>query len=210
MLRSQPQGIQVPAVTNYFSMKLNGHIFKYLIEVEPKIPENKQFMLRDIIRKNDVVQGIKEKLNAYQFLNYSLYSPNFCESEFTINTTNDDVETQIKISHGTPLEKNEREAFNILGNYFKNIQRKTKMTQIGRKVFNPEGERSFPDHQVKIWPGFSTSLNKFNKDFLVNIDMTFKVLRTETVLDLINELGRQGIRHEEMNDRLKGSTVLTG
>ena len=208
-LRSYPQGVQVPATTNYFQLKMGGTIFKYILEFVPKLPENKQALVREITKQKDVVLALKEKLENYTILNFSLYSPNSAEEEIVIKTQSDGVDREIRVTSAGALNNNDREAINILGGKFRILQRKTNMVPIGRKIFNPKREKQFPEFKVSVWPGFSTSLNRFNSEFLVNIDLSFKVLRQETVWNVIEDRFRQGLREDDIREELKGSTILT-
>ncbi len=67
------------------------------------------------------------------------------------------------------------------------------------------------EHNIEVWPGFQSSIGQFQSGVLLNIDIVHKVMRTDTVLDFINEI-RSRCRNdpqEEIRSKLVGSTILT-
>lgn len=64
---------------------------------------------------------------------------------------------------------------------------------------------------MEVWPGFSSSIHMLEKGILLNIDIVHKVLRTESVLDLINEIKNKsrGDVKGDIKKQLIGTTILT-
>jgi aubergine-like protein len=62
-----------------------------------------------------------------------------------------------------------------------------------------------------VWPGFASSIHMLEKGILLNIDIVHKVLRTESVLDLINEIKNKsrGDIKADIKKQLIGTTILT-
>jgi len=88
-----------------------------------------------------------------------------------------------------------------------------KLKQIGRHYFNPSKPTEIPQHSMQLWPGFTTAIHEYEAGAMLNIDLAHKVLRTDSVLDHINNL-RKKFRHEaELKDAagayLVGQVVLT-
>ncbi len=67
------------------------------------------------------------------------------------------------------------------------------------------------EHTIEVWPGFQSSIGQFQSGVLLNIDIVHKVMRTDTVLDFINEIRRRCRNDplEEIRSKLVGSTILT-
>lgn len=92
--------------------------------------------------------------------------------------------------------------------------RTLKFETIGRKSFNSAKAHSLDAHKIKVWPGFDARLIMKEKGVLLNIDVCFKVVRQDTVLDYMRELKSKleqkgGDWQEELKEQLKGTTVVT-
>lgn len=72
--------------------------------------------------------------------------------------------------------------------FFNSLLKKIKFKQIGRNYFNPEQHTDISNHNIQIWPGFSSSLNMLEKGVLLNIDIVHKVLRMDSVLSQIHDI----------------------
>lgn len=55
------------------------------------------------------------------------------------------------------------------------------LTQMGRGYYDPKAVINFAQYQIEIWPGYSTSIRQHENDILMNVDVSTKVLRTDTV-----------------------------
>lgn len=62
-----------------------------------------------------------------------------------------------------------------------------------------------PNLRLEIWPGYITSIRQHEEDILVCAELTHKVMRNETVLDIIKR-----IRQEERDFKNKVAQVLLG
>ncbi|XP_034048599.1 piwi-like protein 1 [Thalassophryne amazonica] len=99
--------------------------------------------------------------------------------------------------------------YNIL---FKRILKKLDMQVIGRNYYNPHDPLEVPQHKLTIWSGFSTAILEFETSIMLTTDVTHKVLRSETVLDIMCNLRQQfgNQRFAEVcTKELIGVTVLT-
>ncbi|XP_048454354.1 piwi-like protein 4 [Rhincodon typus] len=72
--------------------------------------------------------------------------------------------------------------------------------------------RCFSNSRLILWPGFSTSVLRYETQILLSVDISHKVLRNETVLDFMIELyNRVGDQHfsDTCMKELVGFVVLT-
>jgi len=61
-------------------------------------------------------------------------------------------------------------------------------------------------HKLEVWPGYDTSIMQCEKQLMINVDLRFKVLRTDTILQQIrNERGDMN----RLNRMLPGQVVMT-
>ncbi|XP_030629502.1 piwi-like protein 1 isoform X2 [Chanos chanos] len=78
--------------------------------------------------------------------------------------------------------------YNII---FRRILRMLNMQQIGRHYYNPDDPLNIPQHRLTIWPGFVTNLLQYESSLMLCMDVSHKVLRSETVLDFMASLRHQ-------------------
>lgn len=69
-------------------------------------------------------------------------------------------------------------------------------------------------HNIKVWPGFDSRLTMKESGVLLNIDVCFKVVRTDNCLNYINDVrdkaeqrGQDG--QSAVQEALTGTTVVT-
>jgi aubergine-like protein len=69
-------------------------------------------------------------------------------------------------------------------------------------IILPEGLGLFQidvtKHKLELWPGYLTSIRQHETDILMCCEITHKVMRQETILDLMTEC----LRHGEQNYRV--------
>ncbi|XP_048876096.1 piwi-like protein 1 [Brienomyrus brachyistius] len=99
--------------------------------------------------------------------------------------------------------------YNII---FRRILRILNMQQIGRHYYNPQDPLNIPQHRLTIWPGFTTTILQYESSIMLSMDVSHKVLRSETVLSFMASLRQQSgpQRFAEVCTReLVGLGVLT-
>ena len=71
-------------------------------------------------------------------------------------------------------------------------------------------------HNIKVWPGFDARILMKERGALLNVDVAFKVVRTDSVLNYISELREKAERargggdwKEAIEAALVGATVVT-
>jgi len=86
------------------------------------------------------------------------------------------------------MEKTDKDHLNFLKIFFNSMMRSLKFETIGQKSFNQANAHSLDAHNIKVWPGFDSRLILKEKGVLLNIDVCFKVVRTDNCLNYMNEL----------------------
>ncbi|XP_063112284.1 piwi-like protein 4 isoform X2 [Cavia porcellus] len=77
------------------------------------------------------------------------------------------------------------QVFNII---FRKILKMLSMYQIGRNFYKPSEPVEIPQHKLSLWPGFAISVSHFESSLLFGADVSYKVLRNETVLEFMTDL----------------------
>jgi len=112
------------------------------------------------------------------------------------------------------MEKHDKDHMNFMKIFFNSMMRSLRFESIGPKQFNAANAHTLDAHKIKVWPGFDSRLIMKENGALLNVDVCFKVIRTDTVLKYLNEL-KQGAERQKkdpveyVNAQLAGTTVVT-
>ncbi|KAI4478134.1 hypothetical protein M0804_012092 [Polistes exclamans] len=94
---------------------------------------------------------------------------------------------------------------------FGRIMRALNLVRIGRQHFNPARAHTVPQHQLEVWPGYITSINEYEGGLKLYVDIKHRVMRMETVHDLIMKIYKKNPTHykDEIMCEIIGTSVLT-
>ncbi|XP_060035645.1 piwi-like protein 4 [Erinaceus europaeus] len=101
------------------------------------------------------------------------------------------------------------QVFNLI---FRKILKKLSMYRIGRNFYNPSQPVEIPQHKLSLWPGFAISVSQFEHRLLFGADVSYKVLRNETVLEFMENLYHRtepACFTQTCKKQLSGLVVLT-
>jgi len=112
------------------------------------------------------------------------------------------------------MEKTDRDHMNFLKIFFNSMMRSLKFETIGQKSFNQANAHNLAAHNIKVWPGFDTRLTMKESGVLLNIDVCFKVIRTDNCLSWMNDLRDKAEQRRQdgqaaIQEALAGATVVT-
>ena len=62
---------------------------------------------------------------------------------------------------------------------------KLKMVEMNRNFYQPADHHLVPQHKLEIWPGYVTAVQEYEGGLMLNLDVSHKVLRTQTALELV-------------------------
>lgn len=99
--------------------------------------------------------------------------------------------------------------FNVL---FKRVMKELKFKLMGRNHFDPHNPHMIPQHRLEILPGYAVAVDEYEGGLMVCLDVQHRVLRTQTALQLIDDLYQRPDKarfHENVTKALIGSIVLT-
>ena len=60
------------------------------------------------------------------------------------------------------------------------------MVQMNENFYNPSLAHMVPQHKLEIWPGYVTAVQEYEGGLMLNLDVSHKVLRTQTALELVS------------------------
>jgi len=76
----------------------------------------------------------------------------------------------------------------LLRRFLAVLIKKRKLINIKRNYFDPSKKIMMQNSGFEVWPGYSTTVNLYGKNLLIGLNLTFRVLRTETALDKLKKL----------------------
>jgi len=178
------EGKAMKLYTNYFSIDFDTKdvtgVNKYTVKFEPEIPDNARKMRKTVLKL--CRDQIKEKLEFYIDWGLCIFSLKKVAELPVYSAEQDGVKYTITIEWVQVMEKQDRDHMNFLKIFFNSMMRSLRFETIGQKAFNQANAHSLDAHNIKVWPGFDSRLIMKEQGCLLNVDVCFKVIRTDTVL----------------------------
>ena len=176
--------------SNYFSIDFDSNdvqgVNKYTVKFEPEIPDNSRSLRKEVLKK--CRDAIKEKLEFFIDYGLCVFSLKKVAELPQYTAEHDGVNYTVTIEWVQVMEKTDRDHMNFLKIFFNSMMRSLKFETIGQKSFNQANAHNLAAHNIKVWPGFDTRLTMKESGVLLNIDVCFKVVRTDNCLSWMNDL----------------------
>ncbi|XP_014475840.1 PREDICTED: protein aubergine-like [Dinoponera quadriceps] len=193
--------------TNYFKFitKPDWCIYLYRVDFAPEED-------RTVIRKG-LLKPHKEKLGVYIFDGTVLYTSNRLPEKMELMSIRQSDNAKIKIDVRVVSSIMQSDPHYL--QFFNTIMRKClghlKLQLVGRNYFDAENKVSLPEHRLELWPGYLTSIRQHECDVLMCAEITTKVMRQETLLDILNDCWTRDNHKFRANfvSMVVGSIVLT-
>ncbi|XP_038674833.1 piwi-like protein 4 isoform X1 [Scyliorhinus canicula] len=183
--KSGSSGIPVKIVTNLFAFRSPPKwcLNQYQVTFMPDI-ESKRLRMALLFSHSDLLGSVRAFDGAMLFL------PNKLQNKVTKVTSmmkNGQI-VNIVITLTSEFPQDSPMCIQFFNITIKKVLKMLSMYQIGRNFYNPSTPIQIPQHRLTLWPGFSTSILRYETKILLSVDVTHKVLRSETVLDFMTEL----------------------
>ncbi|XP_024131617.1 piwi-like protein 2 isoform X1 [Oryzias melastigma] len=124
-------------------------------------------------------------------------------------TDDEDIEITIKMTKVLPPNSDLCIPFyNVV---FRRVMKIIGLRLVGRNHYDPENAVILGKQRLQVWPGYSTAINRMDGGLYLAVDVSHKVLRNDSVLDLMNVLYQQTKENfkEACTKELIGSIVIT-
>jgi len=202
-------GKQLSVTANYLYLrqKKGCGIFEYEVKFAPPVDNRDQ--------RFKLVNQQRELLGpAKSFDGTTLYVPKrFAEFQETVKSvTATGEEINVTFKYKKQKEQGDWDMIYILNVQFNKIMRTLNMVQHNRNHFDPTVAQKIPAYKLEVWPGFVTAVDIYEGGMLLQCDTVSRVLRTETVLDLLKSIhSKSGAANlkTESEKALLGQSVLT-
>uniref|UniRef100_A0A9L0KIE8 Piwi like RNA-mediated silencing 4 n=1 Tax=Equus asinus TaxID=9793 RepID=A0A9L0KIE8_EQUAS len=202
-------GIPVKLATNLFGLDLpqDWQLYQYHVTYIPDL-ESRRLRIALLYSHRELSNKAKAFDGVILFLSQKLEEK---VTELSSETQRGEtVKMTITLTRELPASSPVCiQVFNII---FKKILKKLSMYQIGRNFYKPSEPVEIPQHRLSLWPGFAVSVSHFESSLLFSADVSYKVLRHETVLEFMAGLcHRTGVScfTQTCERQLIGLIVLT-
>jgi aubergine-like protein len=102
------------------------------------------------------------------------------------------------------------QVFNIV---LKNCISMLGLTRVRQNYFDHTAPNPVRQWNLDVWPGFITSMREMESELMMNVDITYRVCRVDSVLDMLAEHGRSNPNPEVFRrtaeQELVGTIVMT-
>ncbi|XP_044116634.1 piwi-like protein 4 [Neovison vison] len=175
-------GVPVKLVTNLFSLDLplDWQLYQYHVAYVPDIESRR---LRIALLYSHKVLSNKAKAfdGVVLFLSQKLEAK---VTELSSETSRGDT-VRMTLTLTGELPASSPVCTQVFSIIFRKILKKLAMYQIGRNFYKPSEPVEIPQHKLSLWPGFAISVSQFESRLLFTADVSYKVLRNETVLEFM-------------------------
>ncbi|XP_078078916.1 piwi-like protein 4 [Mustelus asterias] len=183
--KSGSSGLPVKIITNLFAFRSPPKwcLYQYQVTFMPDI-ESKRLRMALLFSHSDLLGRIRAFDGAMLFL------PNKLQNQVTKVTSmmKDGQTVNIKIALTSEFPQDSPMCIQFFNITIKKVLKMLSMYQIGQNFYNPSTPVHIPQHRLILWPGFSASILRYETKILLSVDVSHKVLRSETVLDFMTEL----------------------
>lgn len=207
---------EIPIATNYFRFShLNPNrscYYKYSVEID-NLPEDSK-KLRTCVYRCARVQ-ITEKLGKTIFNNTLLYSKNLLAdpAQLQFSTKFRETEYLIALKFTNAVENESFEALALYKRYFNTLISQINFIDMKGSYFDAKNACVMSDYNLDIWSGFTPTVSQLKKGILLNLNVTHKVIRYETALDMIitlqNNYSNKSDFAREVQLQLQNISVIT-
>nr|XP_017199343.2 piwi-like protein 4 [Oryctolagus cuniculus] len=202
-------GIPVKLATNLFQLDLpqDWQLYQYHVTYSPDLA-SRRLRIALLYGHHKLSNKAKAFDGAILFLSQQLEEK---VTELSSETQRGET-VKITITLTRKLPSSSPVSIQVFNIIFKKILKKLSMYQIGRNFYKPSEPLKIPQHKLTLWPGFAVSIAYFESRLLFSADVSFKVLRNETVLEFMSDLchkaGASGFT-QMCEKQLIGLIVLT-
>eukprot|EP00064_Thunnus_orientalis_P003716 superscaffoldBa00000315_g3727 len=123
----------------------------------------------------------------------------------------DNEEIHIKIQMTKILPPNSDLCIPFYNVVLRRVMKIIGLKLVGRNHYDPESAVILGKQRLQVWPGYATCIKRTDGGLYLCVDVSHKVLRNDSVLDVMNTLYQQSKENfqDECTKELIGSIVIT-
>ncbi|KAL7288194.1 piwi-like protein Siwi [Trichogramma pretiosum] len=204
-------GTKILCKSNYFKLtnKTDWCLYMYRVDFSPCDDRTRT--------KKALIRTHKDKLGAYIFDGTVLYTSHrlpqplelTSESPYSDIVPAQVVQIKIRLVGDLPIgDYHYLQFFNIV---VRRCLEHLKLQLVGRDYYDPSCAIDVREYKLQLWPGYITSIRQHERDVMMCVETSFKVMRQQTLYDLLTECREKNPRDFKnmYADQVLGSVVLT-
>ncbi|XP_076545274.1 piwi-like protein Siwi [Osmia lignaria lignaria] len=180
-------------------------LYQYRVDFAPE--EDRTVVRKGLLRLH------REKLGAYVFDGTVLYSSRRTQDkeEFWSVRTSDNTNIRITIRLVGEMQRADPQYLQFFNIIMRKCLELLKLQLVGRDYFDARSKVEVREFRLELWPGYLTSIRQHENDILMCAEVTHKVMRQQTLLDIMNDCYQQNSRawKELFEKQVTGLVVLT-
>lgn len=175
-------GSTVDVAVNYVRLLTDPDkgVYEYEVRTNPVVASKQ--MRHSLLMQHKDILG-----NAKTFDGATLLLPFKLNERVTTRTSISKEGVKYEIEIIFKRQKSLRDCIYLYGILFDRISKILKMVRYKRKQFDPSKPFIIPQHKLEIWPGHVTAVDEYEGGVMLCMDVSFRVLNTRTVYDLLEE-----------------------
>lgn len=200
-------GQAVTLQANYFKLLATTDwcLYQYRVDFAPE--EDRTIVRKGLLRLH------KETVGAYVFDGTVLYTSRRLPDNMELWSVrqSDDTKIQITIRLVGDMVKGDQHYLQFFNIIMRKCLGLLKLQLVGRDYFDARSKVEIRDFRLELWPGYTTSIRQHEDDILMCSEITHKVMRQQTLLDILNDCYQENTRDYKkiFQERVIGLVVLT-
>ncbi|KAH8341627.1 hypothetical protein KR059_012367 [Drosophila kikkawai] len=187
-------GQQISLQSNFFRLKTKPEwrIVHYHVQFEPSI-ENPRVRM-GILSDHSKVLG-----SGYLFDGMQLFTIRKLEKDVSVlrGKSKLNIDYTITVKFVGFISTVEPRFLQVLNLILRRSMKGLKLELVGRNLFDPHAKIPIREFQMELWPGYNTSIRQHEQEILLCTEITHKVMRTETVYDILRRCSQNPSRHQD-------------
>ena len=201
-------GTPVPVKVNCVRLKYtNKAVYQYRVNFSPELDsKNMRFMMLN--QHREVIGGTKAFDGATLYLPKEL--PQGVTKLKSVRLT-DNVEIAVTITFTRSVDPSSSFLIPFYSTVLRKCMSAMQMCAVGRNHYDPQSAKRIERLGLSLWPGYVTAIRGFEGGLLLNLDVSHKVLRSDTAHSIMKRIYDRSPKYFKENcvKELVGSVVLT-
>ncbi|XP_054728354.1 protein piwi [Anastrepha obliqua] len=199
-------GTPIILQANYYRLltKPTWRIFQYHVDFTPKVE------LRRV--RGGILSEHRSTLGGYLYDGTKMFTSCKLPEDKTIIHAKSKVGDSytIVIKYVGVISMTEWQSLQILNLILRRAMEGLKLQLVGRNFYDAIAKIDLREYRLQLWPGYQTSIRQHESDILLCAEIAHKVMRTETVYDILMKCTETARDYqEEFRRHVLGLTVLT-
>lgn len=200
---------------NYFRFdvaKADIKFYQYHVAMTPEVDVVQ--MRRQLLR-NSFRQQFGDQIGFIFDAQAALYTTHQIGATVTLRIDHGENPTtsyEIVMRNTNPdaITISDQQKVQIFNTLLRRTMNELKLQQVGRNLYDPRDSKKIPNLKLELWPGYITSIRKHESNFLVNVDLSHKVMRDETVHNVLARSRQAGGDYQtRARQEIVGKIVMT-